>query len=66
MPPPILFLKGADSASLDKRDVLIGLAMLELAGLISDLASRQATERSSVTLIRSATEKIAAEIEQRE
>ena len=65
MPPPILFLKGADPASLDKRDVLIGLAMSELAGLISDPASRQAMERSSATLMRSAIEKIATEVEQR-
>jgi hypothetical protein len=50
--------------SADKRDVLIGLAMLELAGLISDPASRKAMERSSAIVMRSATEKIAAEIEQ--
>jgi hypothetical protein len=56
---------GPPRNNLDKRDVLIGLAMLELAGLISDPASRKAMERSSATLMRNATEKIAEEIEQR-
>ena len=49
----------------DKRDVLVGIAILELAGLISDLVGRQSIQRSSVALMRSATERIAAEIEER-
>jgi hypothetical protein len=51
--------------SADKRDVLIGLAILELAGLVSDSAGRQTIERSGIALMRNATEKIAAEIEER-
>jgi subtilase family protein len=53
------------SLSADKRDVLVGLATLELAGLVSDSAMRQTVQRSSIALIRSATEKIAAEVEER-
>ena len=53
------------SLSADKRDVLVGLAILELAGLVNDSAGRQTIERSSIALMRSATEKIAAEIEAR-
>ncbi len=51
--------------SADKRDVLVGIAILELAGLISDSVGRQSIERSSVALMRSATERIASEIEER-
>ena len=63
--PPRVDRVPLSGLSADKRDVLVGLAMLELAGLISDPTGRKAMEGSSVTLIRSATEKIAAEIEQR-
>ncbi len=49
--------------SADKRDVLVALTLLELAGLVNDLTSRQSIERSSAALLRSATEKIAAQVE---
>ncbi len=52
--------------SPDKRDILVGLGILELAGLINDPASRQTVERSAAALMRSATERIASEIETRD
>ena len=53
------------SLSAEKRYVLVGLALLELAGLVSDPAHRKKIEQSSAALMRNATEKIAAQIEER-
>jgi hypothetical protein len=53
------------SLSAEKRDVLVGLALLELAGLVSDPAHRKKIEQSSADLMRNATERIAAQIEER-
>jgi hypothetical protein len=49
----------------ERRDLLVGLAMLELAGLMSDPAQRKAIERSIAASMSKATEKIAAAIEKR-
>jgi hypothetical protein len=49
--------------STDKRDVLVALAMLEMARLVEHSANRQAIERSIAALLRNATERIAAGIE---
>jgi hypothetical protein len=53
------------SLSADKRDVLVGLALLELAGLVSDPANRKSIEQSSAALMRAAAERIAVDIEER-
>ena len=49
----------------DQRDVLIGLALLQIAGLISDPVQRKRVEQSIATLMRAATDNIAAGIRQR-
>jgi hypothetical protein len=49
----------------ERRDLLVGLAMLELAGLVSDPAQRKAIEQSIAATMNKATEKIAADIAKR-
>jgi hypothetical protein len=49
----------------ERRDLLVGLAMLELAGLVSHPAQRKAIEQSIAATINKATEKIAADIAKR-
>ena len=49
----------------DQRDVLIGLALLQIAGLISDPVQRKRVEQSIAMLMRTTTDNIAAGIRQR-
>jgi len=50
----------AQSQSPDKRDLLLGLTIYELAGLVSDPAQRQMIQRLSADLMRSAVQGITA------
>jgi hypothetical protein len=49
----------------DKRDVLVGLAVTELARIVNDPTGRRMLERSGAALMRSASDRIAARIEER-
>jgi hypothetical protein len=51
-----------DAMPNEKRDLVVGLALLELTGLVNDPAQRKTIQRSAVGLMRSAIEKIATEI----
>lgn len=51
-----------DEMPNEKRDLVVGLALLELTGLVNDPAQRKTIQRTTVGLMRSAIEKIAAGI----
>jgi len=48
-----------DAMPDEKRDLVIGLALLELTGLVNDPAQRKTIQRSTIGLMRSAIDKIA-------
>jgi hypothetical protein len=50
----------------ERRDLLAGLALLELVSLLSAAPQRKAIEQQIAALMREATEKIAAELEKPE
>jgi hypothetical protein len=53
-----------DAMPNEKRDLVIGLALLELAGLVNDPAQRKTIQRSTVGLMRSAIDKIATGLDE--
>jgi hypothetical protein len=51
-----------DEMPNEKRDLVVGLALLELTALVDDPAQRKTIQRSTIGLMRSAIEKISAGI----
>lgn len=52
--------KAAQASLLEKRDLLLGLTLHELAGLVSDPAQRQMIQQLGADLMRSALQSINA------
>ncbi len=63
--PPRVDRIGLTGLAPERRDLLVGLAMLELAGLVSNPARRKTVERSIAASMSEATDKIETEIKKR-